>query len=133
DQAALAYGAHKRPVLWATAISVPVHFLLAAATVLAGLALGVSDDYVGPMLVIIPVLILAAAIPLSYQGIGIMEGIAYGMMVQTHMATMNQVVGMLLVWRIYLIAWSLLGAAMLLRGDVHLFPEQAEAADDVPI
>ncbi len=130
DQAALAYGEHKAAVLWATAVSVPVHFLLAVATVLAGLAMGISDDHAGPLLVVIPVLILAAAIPLSYQGIGIMEGIAYALMVQTHMATMNQVVGMLVMWRIYLIAWSLLGAGMLLRGDVHLFPEKAVDTPD---
>lgn len=132
DQAALAYGDHRAAVLWATAVSVPVHFLLAAATVLAGIALGVDREHASEMLVIVPLLILAAAVPLSYQGIGIMEGIAYAMMVKTGMATMNQVVGMLLMWRIYLVAWSLLGAAMLLRGDVHLFPERDEAEDDEP-
>lgn len=126
DQAALAYGDQKRAVLWATAVSVPVHFLLTVATVLAGLALGIRSDFVGQMLVVIPILILVGAVPLTYQGMGSMEGVAYVMLVNTGMASMNQVVGMLLVWRVYLVVWSLVGAAMLLRGDVHLFPEQTE-------
>jgi len=44
-------------------------------------------------------------------------------------ATANQVVGMLLLFRLLMVGYAVLGSAVLLRGDIHLTPP-AEAGPD---
>lgn len=129
DAAAAAYSSHKRVVFGATLLSLPIHLINASATAMAGYALGM-EHALPLLLTVIPVLLLAGAMPLTYQGLGVMEGLALAMLLQPGLATNNQIVGMLLILRLYLVAWALLGSLELLRGDVHLFPA-AEAADEV--
>ena len=122
DQAAVAYGRHKRHVLAAVLVSVPVHILLAMAVTTAAYAFGVDSAEVTPgfMLTVVPVLSMAGSLPLTYQGLGVMEGL--GRVLIEH-ATFNQIVGMLMMLRLFQIVWSLGGSLFLLRGDIHLHPE----------
>lgn len=121
DAAANAYGNHKLTVLNATLVSLPVHLLNAGATAAAGYALGMNHP-LPLLLTVIPILLLAGAVPLTYQGLGVMEGIAMAMLLEPGLATTNQIVGMLLLLRLYLVLWALVGSVELLRGDVALFP-----------
>lgn len=127
DQAAVAYGRHKRYVLAAVLISVPVHMLLATATALAayGLDVKAADVTPGFMLTVVPVLSMAGSLPLTYQGLGVMEGLGRALIEQEH-ASANQIVGMLMMLRLFQIVWSLCGSLFLLRGDIHLHPRTDE-------
>ncbi len=122
DDAALAYRDHKRVILACVLVSLPVHFCQALAAALAGRALGMGLD-LGLMLTVLPVIFLAGSVPLTYQGLGVMEALAVAMLLTPGLATANQLVSMLVLIRLYLIAYALVGAVMMLRGDIHLFPQ----------
>ncbi len=136
DEAALAYKQHIGVVLGAAALSLPVHLALAGATAIAGYALGINTPF-GLLVTVLPVLFLAAAVPLTYQGLGVMEGLGKALIVGVT-ATENQLIGMLLMIRFYQIFYSLLGSLFLLKGDIHMHPErettpQESDASDAPI
>ncbi len=118
-----AYGQHRRAVLAAIGLSILVQALLAIAGTTAGVALGIGHD---PLVImaIMPVLFLAAAVPLSWQGIGVMEGLGLLLLAAPGLASPNEVIGMLLIYRGYELSWSLLGSIFLLQGDIHLHPER---------
>lgn len=121
-----AYGAHRLTVLSATLVSVVVQLLLASSATIAGISMGMEHD-LGVILAIMPVLFLAAAIPMTWQGVGVMEGLGIVLLATPGLATPNQIIGMLLIYRAYELAWSLGGAALLMRGGVRLHPERDNA------
>jgi len=123
DQAALAYRHHKMVLLGAIAASVFLHIAIVSATTMAGYALGMRTP-VSLLLIVIPVSFLVGAIPISPQGIGVMEFFAITML-QSPLAFPNQIVGMLIMIRLYQIFYSLLGSLFLLKGDIHLHPQEA--------
>ncbi len=133
DDAAVAYRDHKIALAVSLVLSLAVHACMCTATVLAGKALGISADF-APMVAIVPVLFICAALPISPQGLGTTELLGDALLVQTGMATFNQVVGMLMLWRLYQVAFAAtVGPLMLLKGDIHLHPqdeEDAATADD---
>jgi uncharacterized protein (TIRG00374 family) len=122
DDAAAAYRDHKRVIFTAVMISLPVHICQALATTLAGYALGMELP-VELMLTVLPVVFLAGSVPLTYQGLGVMEALVVAMLLPSPLADANQLVSMLVLIRLFLIAYALVGAAMMLRGDIHLFPQ----------
>jgi uncharacterized protein (TIRG00374 family) len=133
DAAAVAYRDRKRAVLMAMFISVPVHLLTSSSIALAGYALGIdsTQNSIGLMLTVIPVVSLAGAVPLTYQGLGVMEGIA-GVLLAVQ--TLNPIVGMLMMTRLFQILYSLVGSLFLLHGDIELHPPMAtDALDTEPV
>lgn len=130
DQAAAAYRAHVPTLYRAVVLSVGAQVMQMIAVGLAGQALGMST----PMLILVavlPLVFLVGTLPISYQGLGVMEAVAMALLLSPGAATPNQVVGMLLVARLYLIAYALVGALVVLRGDMHMFPqEEAQAMFD---
>ncbi len=128
DEAAMAYNGHKSAVFSAIGMSVIVHLSLALATGLAGYALGMQAP-LGAMLTIIPVLFLVGALPVSYLGFGVMEVVGLELFEGTGqvVATPNQIITMLLLARLYLLFYGLLGSLFLLRGDIHI---RASVEDD---
>jgi len=137
DAATVAYRDHATTVLLCIVLASILHLTLATAAALAGFAMGIEFDQFGLMLTVIPVLFLGAAVPISYQGLGIMEAIGKPLLVDSGACTMNQLVGMLLLIRLYQIAYSLLGSIYLLKGDIHLHPEgideMAEEAEHITV
>jgi uncharacterized protein (TIRG00374 family) len=129
EEAVHAYGRHKAAVALAIGLSVIVQLLLASAATMAGVSLGISHD-VGVILAVMPILFLAAAVPMSWQGVGVMEAMGILILAAPDLATPNQVIGMLLIYRGYELTWSLLGALFLLKGDIHLHPEAEPASAD---
>ncbi len=129
DEAASAYRDHKRVIFTAVLISLPVHICQALATTLAGYALGM-DLPVELMLTVLPVVFLAGSVPLTYQGLGVMEALVVAMLLPSPLADANQLVSMLVMIRLFLVAYALIGAVMMLRGDIHLFPQVHEDGID---
>lgn len=130
DDAAAAYRDHKSLILITILISLPVHFCQALATTCAGWALGMGLS-AGLMLTVLPVLFLAGSVPLTYQGLGVMEALAVAMLLPSPVADANQLVSMLVLLRLFLILYALVGAVQVLRGNIHLFA-QTDAAEAGP-
>ena len=128
ENAVHAYGSHRVSVAAAIFISVIVQLLLALAATTAGLSLGMEHD-LGVILAIVPVLFLAAAVPMTWQGVGVMEALGIVLLATPGLATPNQIIGMLIMYRAYELVWSLFGAVLLVKGDIHLHPER----DNVPL
>ena len=129
DDAAAAYRDHKRVILVTVLISVPVHLCQAMATTCAGWALGMGLS-AGLMLTVLPVIFLAGSVPLTYQGLGVMEALAVAMLLPSAHADANQLVSMLVMIRLFLILYALVGAVLMLRGDIHLFPQTEDQNAD---
>ncbi|MCC6580865.1 MAG: flippase-like domain-containing protein [Phycisphaeraceae bacterium] len=125
DAAAVAYRHHVSSLAVSLALACALHLLLAVSTSLTGYALGMHRP-LGLLLTVVPILFLGAAMPISYQGLGIMEAIAIPLLVASPMCDVNHIVGMLLLIRLYQIAFSLTGAVFLLQGDIHLHPERED-------
>ncbi|MFA9477723.1 lysylphosphatidylglycerol synthase transmembrane domain-containing protein [Phycisphaerales bacterium AB-hyl4] len=137
DQAALAYRSQPGAVLGAVMVSLPAHLAQMLATALAGWALGI-DLSLGVLLVVLPIVYFVGSLPITYQGLGVMEGVAFALLLGLPAAggeagagaTVNQIVGMLLLGRLYLLVYGLLGSVYVLRGGMHLFPQDEAMADD---
>ena len=121
DEAAFAYRDHKRLVLGTVAVSMVLHLALITSTSMAGYALGLQTS-IGVLLCVLPVTFLIGSIPIAPQGIGVMEVFAVTML-ESPIATPNQVIGMLIMIRLYQMFYSLLGSVFLLKGDIHLHPQ----------
>lgn len=134
DRTVGAYSHHKTAVLMAVLISLPVQLAISWATALAGYALGIDPAKVPYllMMVVTPIVFLVGAIPLTFQGVGVMEWTALQLLQGTGAATFNQIVGMLLLSRLFLVFYSLFGSIYLLRGDIHLHEAQAADLDSLP-
>lgn len=130
DAAAVAYRHHPGAVAAAVGISVAVHALLAVAAALSGWALGLGAP-AGLLLTVVPVINMSGSIPISYQGLGVMEAVGLPLLVRPGVASANQVIGMLLLVRLCQIVVSLSGVVFLLRGDVSVQAARA-AGDDRP-
>ena len=72
----------------------------------------------------LPVLLIAGSVPLTYQGLGVMEGLGLLLLEQAGLATDNQVVGMLLLLRLFQVFYGLAGSVFMLSGDIHLHPQE---------
>lgn len=133
EQAASAYTEHKGVVTVSIGLSLVVHLLIALAGTAAGYALDIKTP-IGLMLAVIPVLILVASLPISYQGFGFMEVLAIRLLATPGLANANQIVVMLLLIRLYQVCYSLIGSGYLLRGDIHMHPQEQDgnysAGDD---
>ncbi len=125
DETASAYRHNKGTVVAATLVSLPIHIANTLSMALAGYALGIETT-IGLLLVVLPIVILAAAVPISYQGLGVMEGLSIAFLLDPVTATANQIVGMLLLFRIFIIVFGLLGSLMMIGGDIHLHPQDNE-------
>lgn len=130
SRAVSTYRDHKATLIGAIGLSILVHICIVVATVLAGKALGITHP-TGFLVAVVPVLVLVMTIPISYQGLGVTEGFAKPLLVKAGFCTANQMVGMLMLYRLYMVAYSLLGSLFLLRGDIHLHPQQTEKTSDV--
>jgi uncharacterized protein (TIRG00374 family) len=115
----------QRPMLifWATLITFPVHLAVIVSALLAGKAfnLPISSAY---YFIVVPVIVLVGAIPISPQGVGVMEAFAFYLTRQQG-ATVNQVLALTMSIRLVQIFWNLLGGVFVLRGGYHT-PTESE-------
>ena len=119
DAAAVAYRRHLGVVAAAIAISAACHLALSLAMLTAAMGLGMKAP-AGMLMTVTPALVLAGSLPVSYQGIGVQEGVAQALIYDPPYVTMNQIVVMLMIFRLYILFYALCGSSFLLRGDIHL-------------
>jgi hypothetical protein len=118
-----AYRSRPGLMLAAIAFTLPVHLTTVVSAMLAGGAFGLplSNGY---YFIVVPVVVLAGAIPISPQGVGVMEAFAYYFTRQQG-ATLNQALALTLSIRLVAVFWNLTGGLFVLRGGYHA-PTDAE-------
>ncbi|HEY1683477.1 MAG TPA: lysylphosphatidylglycerol synthase transmembrane domain-containing protein [Tepidisphaeraceae bacterium] len=104
-------------ILWALVITLPVHITVVISAMLAGMAFGLP---ILPMyyFVVVPVVVLVGAIPISPQGAGVMEFFAV-LLLQKQGATVGQAVALTMSIRIVQILWNLVGGIWVAFGGYH--------------
>ncbi len=133
DNAAVAYGRHKGTLAGAVLMSMPIHLLVALSIATAGYALGITQP-MGYLLGTVPVAVLVGSLPISGPlGLGPMDVVTVGLLADGVHATAHQVAMMMVVYRGYAVVLGLLGATGLLKGGIHLHPQdQAEPTRGSP-
>ena len=108
-------------------ITVPVHVSVIVSAMLAGEAFGlpISPGY---YFIVVPVVVLSGAIPISPQGVGVMEAFAFYLTKQEG-ATLNQALALTMSIRLVSIFWNLLGGIFVLRGGFHA-PKEVDVAGE---
>jgi uncharacterized protein (TIRG00374 family) len=126
------YGRRPMVMLLALIVSFPVHLTAILSATLAGQAfhLGLPVLYYW---VVIPVVALVGAIPISPQGAGVMEFFAVKLTVP-HGVTFAQAFALVMSIRLTAIFWNLLAGIFVLRGGYHAptEAEQHEMDEDEP-
>ena len=120
DDAVRGYRDHLPTLLGAVGLSVPVHLALSVGTAMSGYAIGVPT----PLLLLVtalPIVFIVGALPLTFMGLGVMEPTAVALLTGGEdAATANQVIAMLMAWRGYLLAYAIIGGALMLGKGMHL-------------
>jgi len=129
DAAVVAYRHHPLTLGTGLALSMGNHTALAGAAALAGYALGMQTDF-GVLMTVLPVVIFAAALPISPQGLGVMEYLAIEMLMSPGEATANQIVGTLMLFRLFVIFYGLACAASLIGSNIHVQAAAKEMESD---
>jgi uncharacterized protein (TIRG00374 family) len=117
------YGRRPGAMLWALLCSFPVHLTTIFSATLAGQAFHLKLDLLYYW-VIIPVIALVGAIPISPQGAGVMEFFAVQLTIHRGV-TVAQAVALVMSIRLTAIFWNLLAGLFVLRGGYHA-PTEAE-------
>ena len=117
----------KRPLASGTALAMtfPVHITTILSAWLAGQAFGLKMSFLYYWTVV-PVLALVGAIPISPQGVGVMESFAV-LLTQKQGVTVGQAIALAMSIRIGQMFWNLLGGGLfVLRGGYHAISEKEQ-------
>jgi uncharacterized protein (TIRG00374 family) len=116
------------PLAVATALSFPVHVTSILSATFAGWAFGLPLP-VFYYWVVVPVIALVGAIPVSPQGAGVMEFFAVEL-TRRHGVTISQAFVLVMSIRLIAVFWNLVAGVFVLRGGYHAPSEkEAEALD----
>lgn len=109
----------RRPVLsaWSLLVSFPVHATVVTSAMLAGMAFRLPLPWQFYW-VCVPVIVLAAALPISFQGAGVMEYLAV-LLTHGQGATVSEAVALAMSVRVVQMLWNLTGGFFVLRGNFH--------------
>jgi uncharacterized membrane protein YbhN (UPF0104 family) len=118
------YGRRPGAMLVALLLCFPVHITTIISATFAGEAfrLNLSPLYYW---VIVPVIALVGAIPISPQGAGVMEFFAIKLLTIRHGVSVGQAVALVMAIRLVQIFWNLVAGLFVLRGGYHA-PTAAE-------
>ncbi|MEA2707621.1 MAG: glycosyltransferase 2 family protein [Phycisphaerales bacterium] len=111
-------------VFKALLITFPVHITVIASAMLCGLAFGLPLS-AGYYWVVVPVVVLAGAIPISPQGAGVMEFFAI-LLTRKQGATVSQAFALTMSIRLVQILWNLMGGLFVIRGGFHAPTEKEQ-------
>jgi uncharacterized protein (TIRG00374 family) len=117
------YGRRPGVMLWTLLCSFPVHVATICSATLIGRAFNLPLE-ASYYWVMVPVIALVGAIPISPQGAGVMEVTAVAL-TSRHGATAAQAVALVMSMRLTQIFWNLLAGVFVLRGGYHA-PTEAE-------
>jgi uncharacterized protein (TIRG00374 family) len=125
----------KRPwtSVWSLIVSLPVHGTVVVSAMLAGLAFGILQGHWEYYWVAVPVIVLSGSIPISPQGVGVMEGFAI-LLLRPQGGTIAQAFALTMCIRVVGILWNLTGGIFVLRGGFHALTddEQHSIQSDLP-
>ncbi len=119
DRGVIAYRHHRSALFGGFCLSLVIQMMLAFMGAISGKALGI-DLEIGLVMSAVPLMMMMGAVPLTYQGFGVMEAVGIALLSFEGGATRNEVIGMLLLMRIYAVIYGLIGGLCLLRGDINL-------------
>ena len=113
-------------MLWAMAVTVPVHLTTIVSAMLAGWAfdLPIATPF---YFVAVPVIVLVGSVPISPQGAGVMEFFAVTLTARQG-ATVGQAFALTMSIRLVQMFWNLLAGVAVLRGG-YAQPSDAERED----
>ncbi len=139
DETAFSFRYHPKRTLAALAITLINHFCIITAAYLLAKSLGVSvgpgrsegDLYLACLLSVV-VGYLFAAIPISYQGIGLIEAVYYRVMVEGGWCNINQMLALTMGIRVFQMLWSLPGVIAPWMGFQRPPSEDAEQIEEKP-
>jgi uncharacterized protein (TIRG00374 family) len=116
----------KRPwlVLWTLMMTFPVHITVIFSAMCSGMAFGLPLTP-GYYWVVVPVVVLAGAIPISPQGAGVMEFFAI-LLTRKQGCTVSQAFALTMSIRLVQIFWNLCGGLFVLRGGYHAPTEKEQ-------
>jgi uncharacterized protein (TIRG00374 family) len=117
------YGRKPGAAFWAFLCSFPVHVTTIISATLAGQAFHLPLDF-AYYWVIVPVIALVGAIPISPQGAGVMEFFAVQLTIHRGV-TVAQAVALVMSIRLMAIFWNLVAGLFVLKGGYHA-PSEAE-------
>jgi uncharacterized protein (TIRG00374 family) len=123
----------RRPgvVLAALLITFPVHMTVIISAMLCGMAFGLPLS-AGYYWVVVPVVVLAGAIPISPQGAGVMEFFAI-ILTRKQNATVSQAFALTMSIRLVQMLWNLAGGWFVIRGGYHAPTEKEQhEVEDAP-
>jgi uncharacterized membrane protein YbhN (UPF0104 family) len=136
------YRQRKSLLLWAVLITLPVHATVVVSALFAGKAFNLPMHALYYW-VVVPVVVLSGAIPISPQGAGVMEFFAI-LLTRREGVTISGAFALTMSIRVVQILWNLTGGIFVLRGGYHAPTEQeaksmeeesgsaAERATDAP-
>jgi uncharacterized protein (TIRG00374 family) len=120
------YGRRPLVALGALLVSLPVHGAVVMSAMFAGFAFGLPLHW-AYYWVCVPVIVLAAAIPISPQGAGVMEFFAV-LLTRRQGVTVSQAFALAMSIRVVQMLWNLTGVIFVIRGGYHA-PSQKEAEE----
>jgi uncharacterized protein (TIRG00374 family) len=123
------YWRHPRSIIAACLLTVPVHVTVIISAMLAGQAFGLPIPW-PYYFVCVPVIVLAASMPISPQGAGVMEFFAV-LLTEPQGATVSQAFALALSIRAVQILWNLTGGIFVLRGG-YSAPAGSDEPDNLP-
>jgi hypothetical protein len=126
DAALLSLREHKGAVGAALALTVTLQLMEVLGLYWAGIALGLHRAKFTHYLAFVPIGYLANSIPISFGGVGLMEGAFLKLFRDAGVATATQGFMLGVLARIIVLLWSLLGAASALFPPPH--PETLASA-----
>jgi uncharacterized protein (TIRG00374 family) len=109
---------------WAVVVTIPVHATVVISAWMAGRAFEIPFRADWYYWVVVPVVVLSGAIPISPQGAGVMEFFAWILM-RRQGCTMGHVLALTMSIRLVQILWNLTGVVFVLKGGYHA-PRQTE-------
>jgi uncharacterized membrane protein YbhN (UPF0104 family) len=111
-------------VIAALLITFPVHITVIFSAMCAGMAFNLPLTP-GYYWVVVPVVVLAGAIPISPQGAGVMEFFAI-LLTRKQGCTVSQAFALTMSIRLVQIMWNLVGGLFVLRGGYHAPTEKEQ-------
>lgn len=125
------YRQHPVLMLWAGVVTIPVHLTVVVSAMLAGKAFGlpISSGY---YFIVVPVTVLAGAIPISPQGAGVMEFFAINLTARQG-ATISQAFALTMSIRMVQIIWNLVGGVFVISGHYRAPADRNAVAELTPL
>jgi uncharacterized protein (TIRG00374 family) len=109
-------------IVWAILITLPVHATVVLSAMFAGMAFGLPLHW-SYYWVVVPVVVLSGAIPISPQGAGVMEFFAV-MLTRRHGVSVGGAFALTMSIRVVQMLWNLTGGIFVIRGGYQAPTEQ---------